>query len=232
MISKYLRFRVERSDERECLWNSARACLAGGNFIMNFGKKARNILYPGDYSVATSDGAIRIVAYNTNRDCSRRMADSPRNVTAAPRATEKAPIDYLRQGKSLTENPRKCKAWIKERMLEDDLFTFNSDFSTVHIDTPWMQITIQVSQKKVATEDTCVHAIMNIWITNMIPELLEDQFGGVLGEHHHLTYFSYAPKMMSRDLKHEDVEEHIVTGPFETFNGALCKWVGHHCKEI
>ena len=44
---------------------------------MKFGKTAHNMRHPGEYKLKTNDGPIRILAYNTNRACSRtwqRMA--------------------------------------------------------------------------------------------------------------------------------------------------------------
>ena len=84
-VSKYLQFQVLRRDERECLWNYSKTCLAGGSFAMKFGKTARDILHPGDYKLKTSDGGvIRIVAYNTNRDCTIASTPEVRPQSSSP----------------------------------------------------------------------------------------------------------------------------------------------------
>jgi len=82
-ISKHLRFSVARKDSRECTWNYSKSCLAGGSFVMNLGKTAPDMLYPGDYKLKTLDednGPIRIVAYNTDRACMIRTHDATQNV--------------------------------------------------------------------------------------------------------------------------------------------------------
>lgn len=218
MVAKHLRFRVERRDARECQWNYSEACLAGGSLIMNFGKAAKDMLRPGDYSLRTSDGVIRIVAYNTNRDCSREITRRPQDVTRMTDVGGNMPMDYLRQGIASTVNPQGCNAWIQERDARGDLFSYNSDLSTVHIDTPWMQIIIQVRQNKVATKDTCIYANMNVWVANVAPGILGDDVSGLLGgDHNPLSTMADGPLSSSlhhRTLSHVDAEKHVVDGPF------------------
>jgi len=98
-VSKYLQFQVLRRDERECLWNYSKTCLAGGSFAMKFGKTARDILHPGDYKLKTSDGGvIRIVAYNTNRDCAIASTPEVRPQSSSPQvAAERSPINFCRR---------------------------------------------------------------------------------------------------------------------------------------
>jgi hypothetical protein len=120
-----------------------------------------------------------VVAYNTNQDCTLMKENS--DVATAPQALEKEPLDYLRQSQSSATNPAGCEAWMVERERADDLFSFNSDFATTHVDAPWMQITIQVTQNKVETDEACVFANMDVWITYLSPEFLEEEFAGVLG---------------------------------------------------
>jgi len=216
--NKQLRFRITRRDERECTWNYSRACLAGGSFVMNLGPTARDMFYPGDYSIKTNgDGEIRVVAYNTNKYCMRRTVNAGKeeeveaNANASsPRVNpkKKTPIDYLRDTVSTAMHPRECEAWIDKRERKDDLFSVNSDVSTVHVDTPYMQITIQVRQNKVATKKTCVYAGMNVWITNISPMLLEDTFHGVLEVN------PADPSHAHRTLSYSSVEKHEVEGPF------------------
>lgn len=269
MISKYLRFRLERRDDRSCLWNYSKSCLAGGNFVMNFGREARDVLHPGDYTLKTAadGGMIRIVAYNTNRACSRkgeghgpaaagvvianegreekqggggkeREGEKRQEQTDIIKAGEQlkqqqprldvataSPLDYLKQARSSTLDPEKCGVWIKDREANDDLFSYNSDMATVHIDTPWTQIIIQVRQNKVATPDTCNYANMNVWIMDMSTGLLEERGesdgsgsgvgaaalvgggdGGTPGE----------SSMKSRALEAKDAVVHVVDGPFGT----------------
>lgn len=223
--NKQLRFRITRRDERECTWNYSRACLAGGSFVMKLGPTARDMFYPGDYSIKTSgDGEIRVVAYNTNKYCMRRTVNAREeeeeveananasSSSSSPRGNpkNKTPIDYLRDTISTAMYPRECEAWINERERKDDLFSVNSDVSTVHVDTPYMQITIQVRQNKVATESTCVYAGMNIWIANISPMMLEDTFHGVL----EVNPASPSSAHAHRTLSYSSVVEHEVEGPF------------------
>mmetsp|Transcript_2444 Transcript_2444/g.3734 ORF Transcript_2444/g.3734 Transcript_2444/m.3734 type:complete len:418 (+) Transcript_2444:65-1318(+) len=218
MIAKQLRFRVERRDARDCVWNYSESCLAGGNFVMNFGKSAKDMFRPGDYSLMTSDGVIRIVAYNTNRDCSREITRRPQDVTRAMDVGEKVPMDYVRQGIESTMDPQGCNAWIQKRDMKDDLFSYNSDLATVHIDTPWMQIIIQTRSNKVATKDTCIYANMNVWVANVAPGILGDDVSGLLGgDHDPLSTMAEGPLSSSlrhRTLSYMDAEKHIVDGPF------------------
>jgi len=215
-----LRFRITRRDERVCTWNYSRACLAGGSFCMNLGKTARDVFYPGDYSIKTSgNGEIRVVAYNTNKYCMRRVINAGEeeeeveaSTSSSPQVNPKnrTPIDYLRDTVSTATYPRECEAWINERERKDDLFSFNSDVSTVHVDTPYMQITIQVRQNKVATERTCFYAGMDVWITNISPMLLEDTFHGVLEVNPATPSQAHA----HRTLSYSSMVEHEVEGPF------------------
>jgi hypothetical protein len=219
--SKYFRFRLERRDERECMWNFSKSCLSGGSFIMNFGKSAPNMLYPGDYSLKTNDGAVRIVAYNTNRACS---IDEPKFSAAPQEILEKrAPIDYLRETVSLTMDPESCKTWIEENKSDDDLFKFNSDMATVHVDTPWMQVIIQVRQNKVATEEKCNYGSMNVWVTRISPDILEDDLKGLFGQNigtsaNRALRGKAMPIDTSKAMEHlpKSVEgkAHVVDGPF------------------
>lgn len=237
MKSKYLRFRVERKDDRSCTWNYSKSCLAGGNFIMNFGKEARDVLHPGDYSLKTDDGVIRIIAYNTNRACSRKGHGSTpakeegggeqsngaggnekRPRQQRPDVTTAVPMDYIRQARSSTLDPKQCQEWIEERKEKDDLFSYNSDMATVHIDTPWTQIIIQVRQNKVATKTTCNYANMNIWIVDMSTGLLEEStLDGALGGESQLGSSSSAATDDESILKSRALREgqvHEVDGPF------------------
>lgn len=212
--SKYLKFRIQKVDSRECLFNYSRTCLAGGSFIMNFGKTARNMLLPGDFSLKTATGKIRIVAFNTIRACS--VQTEPVVSSASARSLEKTPLDYLRDSVSSTVDEEECRAWIKGREAKDDLFAFNSDLATVHVDTPWMKIVVQVRQNKVTTEEMCVFAGMNVWITNLSPGVLEDEFGGVLGVTHDFDLQNSTEPAIagSRALSRKEAELHEVDGPF------------------
>lgn len=169
--SKNMRLRLERKDDRGCLWNYSKACLAGGNFIMNFGKSANDMRTPGDFTLKTTDGPIRIIAYNSNGACSRTNPGKQMSMDGHGRRTSKGlePLDYLRQAKEYTEDPEKCQLWIDERQKHNDLFKISTDLATIHIDTPWMQLIIQVHQNKVATKTLCNYAEMHVWMTNVKP---------------------------------------------------------------
>mmetsp|Transcript_1712 Transcript_1712/g.3414 ORF Transcript_1712/g.3414 Transcript_1712/m.3414 type:complete len:493 (+) Transcript_1712:32-1510(+) len=237
--SKQLRFSVGRKDHRECLWNYSKSCLAGGSFVMNLGAMSRDLLYPGDFSLKTlrneDNGPIRIVAYNTNTACMLRTHDESHNIQMKGRLIDqentreahldKPPIDYLRRSISSTMDPEGCERWIEERTSNNDLFTFNSDMSTVHVDTPWLQIIVQVRQNKVATKTSCSYAAMNVWITDISPELLEEDIAGLLGD---ATLAARGRrKQRGRRLNQQmvkgngnrvrsDHDVHLVDGPFDS----------------
>ena len=222
MISKHLQFRLHRADDRSCLFNHSETCLAGGNFIMNFDVQGRNVLHPGQYSLKTNEGVIRIVAYNVHQDCNRRygtndqveymMKTDPATYLRLKEGGEKRPIDYLRQTKSTSMNPEGCEAWMKEREQMDDLFSYNSDQARVYIDTKWMQIAIEVRQNKVPMEGNCDYASMNIHITDMSPEVMQDEVSGVLGA----TKLAEqeARIMKGRALRYKGIKAYEVEGPF------------------
>lgn len=147
---------------------------------MNFGKPAprmADMRKPGDYKLKTKEGPIRIVAYNTNTACSRKWQEDSTvrqeyfSMSPANNGTSASPLDYLRQSKSSALDPDACTRFIQERESKNDLFSFNSDITTVHIDTPWMQISIQVRQNKIATESICNFAKMNVWINSVDPNI-------------------------------------------------------------
>eukprot|EP00581_Thalassiosira_minuscula_P010909 CAMPEP_0183712004 /NCGR_PEP_ID=MMETSP0737-20130205/7298_1 /TAXON_ID=385413 /ORGANISM="Thalassiosira miniscula, Strain CCMP1093" /LENGTH=444 /DNA_ID=CAMNT_0025940579 /DNA_START=4 /DNA_END=1338 /DNA_ORIENTATION=- len=237
--SKQLRFSVGRKDHRECLWNYSKSCLAGGSFVMNLGAMSRDMLYPGDFTLKTlrneDNGPIRIVAYNTNTACMLRTHDESHNIQMKGRLIDqentreahldKPPIDYLRRSISSTMDPEGCERWIEERTSNDDLFAFNSDMSTVHVDTPWLQIIVQVRQNKVATKTSCSYAAMNVWITDISPELLEEDIAGLLGD---ATLAARGRrKQRGRRLNQQmvkgngnrvrsDHDVHLVDGPFDS----------------
>ena len=96
----------------------------------------------------------------------------------------------------------------------DDLFSYNSDQARVYIDTKWMQIAIEVRQNKVPMEGNCDYASMNIHITDMSPELMQDEVSGVLGA----TKLAEqeARIMKGRALRYKGIEAYEVEGPFAT----------------
>ena len=217
-VSKHLRFRVERRDERECTWNFSKACLAGGSFVMNFGKSAKDMLYPGLYTLKTSEGMVRIVAYNSIRACTIK---EPKLTTSQDEIPLKAPMDYLRRAVPSTTDPEACQAWIDKHPSSDELFELASDHATVHVDTPWMQVAIQVEQVKVKTEEECVHGGMNVWITDASSEIVADEFGGVLGKPQVGASTSRALRQGEealegevRALKMVEGKAHVIDGPF------------------
>jgi len=222
---KSLRFRVLRRDERTCLWNNSGACLAGGSFVMNFGRTATDVLRPGDYSLKVDGGAIRIVAYNTNRACSLARGRDDLSASGsgggvasgAPPPETKSPVDYLREAVPYAVDLEGCEAWTAERERKDDLFSYNSDLSTVNVDTPWMRIALQVRQNKVPTEEECAYASMSVWIADVSPDLAEDEFDGILGGDPNGSTTSSASAGTTRKgraLRRREIAMHQVDGPF------------------
>jgi hypothetical protein len=199
----YLQFRLDRRDVRQCLFNGSKTCLSGGNFIMNLGKTAPDMYHPGSYNIGKVEKEmIKVTAYNTIRDCSRsvsyeRNANGTASYTQVERrsvmamddeqqqqssSNEKNPIDYLKQDLAFATNPSNCQEWITEREQNQDIFHFNSDQSTIHIDTPSMYIRIDVRQNKVPTDEECNYANMNVWITTVGEDLnLMGPISGILG---------------------------------------------------
>lgn len=213
LSKKHLRFRILRRDQRDCMWNFSKSCLGGGGFVMNFGKTAKDMLYPGDYKLKTSHGgAIRIVAYNTNRACSMKMSPDGSSPRLSP---DKAPLDFLRHVRQYASDPKACETWINKREEKGDLFSFNSDLATVYVDTPWASIIVQVRQNKVKEKGFCAFAAMNVWVTNLNHSLVAGEvFSGVLGEENHSPSSSGSPIMTVRKLYHGDTEQYEVKGPF------------------
>ena len=148
---------------------------------MNLSKptpRMRDLRKPGEYKLKTNEGPIRIIAYNTNTACSRKWQEDStvrqeyfNNLSLAKNSTSASPLDLIRQSKSSAIDPERCERFIKERESNNDLFLFNSDIAVVHIDTPWMQISVQVRQNKIPTESTCRFAKMNIWINSVDPDI-------------------------------------------------------------
>lgn len=228
-VSKYLQFHVTRRDERNCLWNNSNACLAGGSFVMNFGKTARDVLHPGEYSLKTASSEIKIVAYNTNRHCSRSVNgdgdilpednakdyDAPHQDAFSP----KTPLDYLRRDISQTMNPTLCQEWIDERDASNDLFLYNSDLATVHVSSPWMKITVQVRQNKVKTDEKCVYAGMNVWISEISSNVLDGgSYAGLIKDDDSKSFLSShileTLTSKKRALNYGDAARYEIDGPF------------------
>ena len=185
MKTRYLSFQMDRRDARKCQFNGSDTCLGGGNFRMNFGKTSPNMINPGVFDV----GSVRIVAYNTIPACTRRWHGPAEDINSRQQAgstkilLENTPVQYARQVQASSVDPKKCGKWIEQRELRDDIFLFNSDLITVHVDTPWMHIIIDVEQNKVATPDECNYATMKVHIANINPGLtkeIQDSFGGIL----------------------------------------------------
>ena len=198
--TQYLQFRLNRRDVRSCLFNGSKTCLSGGNFIMNLGKTAPDMYHPGSYNIGKVEKEmIKVTAYNTIRDCSSNgsndgNANDAASYTQVERrsvmtaddeqqqqssSNEKHPIDYLKQDLAFATNPSNCQEWITEREQHQDIFHFNSDQSTIHVDTPSIYIRIDVRQNKVPTDEECNYANMNVWITTATTEMVP--LGGILG---------------------------------------------------
>lgn len=71
---------------------------------------------------------------------------------------------------------------MEERGSAEGLFAFESDIATVHVDTPWMRVTMQIHQNKVAREGRCAFARLDVWISDINPKLVRGPLGGVLGD--------------------------------------------------
>lgn len=235
--AKHLRFRLGRKDRRKCLFNDSEPCLAGGSFAMNFGKRARDVLQPGEYTLKTNEGVIRVVAFNTRWECLRKWQDATmaeeetqrgatdvnvhRNSKGAQDVIAKTPIDHLRWGIAQTNDPQTCQAWINQRQAKEDIYTYESDHAVVFIDAPWMQFVVEVDQNKVATDANCEYAGMNVYVTEMDEDLLRGGYAGLFGG------ISMAEVGMdagpaevgsavrtARALRRRDGEEYVVDGPF------------------
>mmetsp|Transcript_28612 Transcript_28612/g.48686 ORF Transcript_28612/g.48686 Transcript_28612/m.48686 type:complete len:86 (-) Transcript_28612:147-404(-) len=82
-----------------------------------------------------------------------------------------------------------------------------------------MQIIVQVRQNKVATEkNPCSYAGMNIWITDISSEILEDDFAGLLGDEtqQRIRRRALRRRLHRRggDLNHHEYKVFEVDGPF------------------
>ena len=195
--------------QQDTFANTDVAALGGGNLIIKLGDL--DIVFPGDYTLRTAKGDIRVVAHNTIAACSRKWYDYDHKPYAASVHGEdspairrrrlslqqvKQPIDYLLDNKEAWIDSAECTKWVEERKnnndlfqqlgdgpsVYDDLFQQLGDWSTIYIETPLITYQMELRQNKVDNDESCAYASLDTYITEMSPELEAEDFRGILGE--------------------------------------------------
>jgi len=168
------------------------------------------------------DNSGRVVAYNTFAKCSRRWFDF--DITLRRRRQLRNQETFL-QGAGIFEvlestkdtvvGKDGCNAWMNERKESKDILQRTGTFSTVVIKTEKISLHVEYKQEW----ERCNAHDLDIWITEVDPEVAEEPWEGIIGETKNLGIMDKAEKrFMGRmeALKFEDDEDYEVISSYST----------------
>eukprot|EP00591_Stephanopyxis_turris_P008745 CAMPEP_0195527406 /NCGR_PEP_ID=MMETSP0794_2-20130614/29054_1 /TAXON_ID=515487 /ORGANISM="Stephanopyxis turris, Strain CCMP 815" /LENGTH=604 /DNA_ID=CAMNT_0040658305 /DNA_START=125 /DNA_END=1939 /DNA_ORIENTATION=+ len=187
-------------------------CLGEGSLTISVDGKM-DIVSPGEYLLGENGG--RIIAHNTFAACSRKWHDyaiSEGNVSEGDyerRLSQKTPLDFLIEDRGQILDPENCHAWILDRAKKNDLFSQRGGWATIHIETPTIKFHVEYRQGT----DKCNFHNIDIWISEISPVLLEDEWGGILGETRDPKLYSSEGQMSI--ISGKDCEDYEVHGAYE-----------------
>eukprot|EP00545_Synedropsis_sp_CCMP1620_P013223 CAMPEP_0119003846 /NCGR_PEP_ID=MMETSP1176-20130426/796_1 /TAXON_ID=265551 /ORGANISM="Synedropsis recta cf, Strain CCMP1620" /LENGTH=1092 /DNA_ID=CAMNT_0006955483 /DNA_START=39 /DNA_END=3317 /DNA_ORIENTATION=+ len=177
----------------------------------------------GDYK--TKDGLARITAFNTYYPCSRKWYDF--NVQATKdlanlrsgrqlNADEPDVFEVIKDLKKTMINQDECQKWINDRQEYRDLFLQPGHYSTVIIKTNDIALHLEYKQEN----ERCDAHTIDVWISSLSPDLLEENWEGVIGETKDVDYVSTGKDPIMKDrseiLKFPKDTDYEVNSPFST----------------
>mmetsp|Transcript_13318 Transcript_13318/g.19208 ORF Transcript_13318/g.19208 Transcript_13318/m.19208 type:complete len:594 (-) Transcript_13318:126-1907(-) len=191
-------------------------CLGDGSLKISVDGNT-DITSPGDYKIG-NDG-VRVIAHNTLSACSRKWYDFVEHDMGVSedergRLLEKmTPLEFLNGDKGDMLDPKKCTSWMKDRARDDDLFSQEGGWSTIHIKTPTISFHVEYRQNR----ETCNSHNIDAWISEISPVLLDEEWQGVLGETREEKFYPDGKLVTSERsylLSAKDDKDYEVDGPF------------------
>jgi hypothetical protein len=199
-------------------------CLGAGSLelVIDGHKIVQSIDMPFD------DNTGRVIAFNTIGKCSRRWFDfditpredrslrhgkSGRNLDVMQGA---GIFDVLGSTKDTAVDQDGCSAWITERKERNDILKQTGTFSTIVIKTEKISFHVEYHQEW----ERCSAHSLDIWISEVKPDVVEEQWEGVIGETKDLGYDNKKgeKRYMSREeaLQFKNDEDYEVVSPYST----------------
>jgi len=191
-------------------------CLGEGSLGLEINGQV--IRSPGEYELANNAG--RVVIHNTYASCSRKWYDyvvstkyNLRNLIRDNDYQESA-MDLLLKHKGEMLDPEDCQSWLEKREQNGDLFSQNGSWTTVHIETKEISLHMEYRQ----SNEDCNSHLIDAWISKVSPELLAQEWKGVLGETRYAKLNADGSQVVSDRnalLAGQNDEDYEVEGPYE-----------------
>ena len=189
-------------------------CLANGSVELIIDDK--KFLYPGDYQF--KDGTGRVIAFNTYYECSRKWYDfdiTPVDSAQGSRSLRRlntfpGVFDVVRDLEDTMVDKDVCDDWINERQSNNDLFQQAGEWSTIIVKTEEINFHIEYKQE----HKRCNAHSVDVWISSVSPDLLEEDWEGVIGETKDPSNHAGEKVERSDVLKYPDDVSYEVVSPF------------------
>jgi len=159
-------------------------CLGDGSLGIEINNQV--IQSPGVYELADNEG--RVVVHNTYAACSRKWYDyeisKKNNLRIADNRAlidtdyQEAAMDLLFKNKGDMLDHKECQGWLDKRAGNGDLFSQNGSWTTIYIETRDISMHMEYRQ----ADETCNSHLIDAWISKVSPNLLAQEWKGILGE--------------------------------------------------
>ena len=199
-------------------------CLGAGSLelVIDGHKVVQSVDMPFD------DNTGRVIAFNTIAKCSRRWFDfdiTPREDRGLRHGNSGRALDVmlgagifdvLGSTKDTAVDKDGCSAWTAERKERNDILKQTGTFSTIVIKTEKISFHVEYHQEW----ERCNAHSLDIWISEVKPDVVEEQWEGVIGETKDLGYDNKKgeKRYMSREqaLHFKNDEDYEVVSPYST----------------
>ena len=199
-------------------------CLGAGSLelVIDGHKVVQSIDMPFD------DNTGRVIAFNTIGKCSRRWFDfdiTPREDRGLRHGKSGRALDVmlgagifdvLGSTKDTAVDQDGCSAWTAERKERNDILKQTGTFSTIVIKTEKISFHVEYHQEW----ERCNAHSLDIWISEVHPDVVEEQWEGVIGETKDLGYDNKKgeKRYMNREsaLQFKNDEDYEVVSPYST----------------
>jgi hypothetical protein len=199
-------------------------CLGAGSLelVIDGHKVVQSVDMPFD------DNTGRVIAFNTIGKCSRRWFDfdiTPREDRSLRHGNSGRKLDVmlgagifdvLGSTKDTAVDQDGCSTWIAERKARNDILKQTGTFSTIVIKTEKISFHVEYRQEW----ERCSAHSLDIWISEVKPDVVEEQWEGVIGETKDLGYDNQKgeKRYMSREqaLQFKNDEDYEVVSPYST----------------
>ena len=199
-------------------------CLGAGSLelVIDGHKVVQSVDVPFD------DNSGRVIAFNTIGKCSRRWFDfdiTPREDRSLRHVNSGRKLDVmlgagifdvLGKTKDTAVDKDGCSAWTEQRKERNDILKQTGTFSTIVIKTEKISFHVEYHQEW----ERCSAHSLDIWISEVKPDVVEEQWEGVIGETKDLGYDNKKgeKRYMSREtaLQFSNDEDYEVLSPYST----------------